>query len=116
MHASESATPGRVRRNCAGMARVVRVPSWLDAAVRFPAGGALRVHRAPTQMRPREASVARDRFDDPDGDYRVRYFATTLVGALLEVLDHFRSNKVAESDLALIGRLPGIIDILEEEP
>ena len=60
----------------------------------MPAGGAVRVHpdplALPGMLRPGE--VARNRFDDPAGQFRVRYLASTLRGALLEVLAGFRTS------------------------
>lgn len=83
----------------------------------FPLQGALRVHRAPTQLRPRTADRERprDRFDDPIGQYRVRYLATTLRGALIEVCNHWRRSQPAEDLLSAVGHVVGI-DVLEEQP
>jgi RES domain len=80
----------------------------------FPAG-AVRVHRAPTQLRPRDGDSHPDRFDDPALEYRVRYFASTLKGSLLEVLDHFRPNAQADEALSAIEGVYGF-NILDEEP
>lgn len=85
------------------------------STLEFPAAGAVRVHRAPTQLRPRESDSRPDRFDDPRNEYRVRYLATTLRGALLEVLDHFRPDADAEASLSSVTGVEGI-DMLEEEP
>jgi hypothetical protein len=93
-----------------------RKPDWEAATIEFPGDGAFRVHRAPTQLRPRDTNTPRDRFDDPDQIYRVRYLATTLNGALLEVLDHFRLNVATEDQLGRIGLLPApVVNILDEE-
>lgn len=83
----------------------------------FPTHGAVRVHRAPTQLRPRTADRERprDRFDDPIGQYRVRYLATTLRGALIEVCNHWRRSQPTEDLLSAVGHVVGI-DLLEEQP
>lgn len=72
------------------------------------------MHRAPTQLRPRDGEGSPDRFDDPQNNYRVRYFASTVRGSLLEVLDHFRPDEGAEE--ALAHKSVEGVDILEEEP
>jgi hypothetical protein len=84
------------------------------ACLPFPSEGVLRVHRAPTQLRPREGGTGPDRFDDPQDEYRVRYFGSTIRGCLLEVLDHFRGVPLAEEALSAHTTIG--IDILEEEP
>lgn len=83
------------------------------AATRFPHTGAWRLHRAPTQLSPRDHNPPRDRWDDPEHEYRVRYFATTMRGAMLEVLDHFRPNADTEAGLAEVDA--DGLDMLEEE-
>lgn len=95
--------------------RVVDGQVWKAAEVPFPEVGAWRLHHSPTQLSHREDGCAVDRFDDPDGGYRVRYLATSPRGAMLEVLDHFRANDEAEATLAATEGVEGL-DILEEEP
>lgn len=93
-----------------------RSSNFEHAQVPFPAEGAWRLHQAPAQLREREpGDPPRDRFDDPDGIYRVRYFATTRRGSMLEVLDHFRRNDAAEASFAQVVGIEGV-DILEDEP
>lgn len=55
----------------------------------------------------------RNRFDDPDGQFRVRYLATTLRGALLEVLAGFRTSASLERRLADVS---GVADETDLEP
>jgi len=74
------------------------------------------MHRTPAQLGPREHNPPRDRFDDPEFVYRVRYFATALRGAMLEVLDHFRPNADMEAAQSAITVSDDLIDILQEEP
>jgi hypothetical protein len=89
------------------------------ATLEYPPEGAFRIHRAPTQLRPRDGIAGLDRFDDPrDGyqrGYRVRYLASTVRGSLLEILDHFRSHDGVETELAAVSGLQGV-NVLEEEP
>lgn len=89
--------------------------NWKAPLREFPNAGALRVHRSPRELRPRDTVPPPDRFDDPDGDYRVRYLATTLIGCLLEVMDQFRSDPDADAGLQAITGIEGV-DILEDEP
>jgi hypothetical protein len=85
--------------------------------VTFPTEGAFRVHRAPTQLRPRDGDTKPDRFDDPRGEYRVRYFASTFRGSFLEVIDHFRAAQDdVEQVIARTPVLPGTTDVLSDEP
>ncbi len=71
----------------------------------MPAGGAVRVHRDPLALPSalRGGEVARNRFDDPSGQFLVRYLATTLRGALLEVLAGFRTSPALERQLAEVA-------------
>lgn len=94
---------------------MLRSSNFEHAQVSFPAPGAWRLHQAPAQLREREpGDPPRDRFDDPRGLYRLRYFATSQRGSMLEVLDHFRANDAAEAALAAVATVG--VDILEEEP
>jgi hypothetical protein len=54
------------------------------------------------------------RFDDPEGGYPVRYLATHLRGALIEVLDQFRTVTATEQRLRQVKGVEGL-DILAEE-
>ena len=63
----------------------------------YPVRGAFRVHRAPTT---RFIRPPRDRFDDPASEYTAWYLASTLRGALIEVLNHFRPDPATEQALA----------------
>ena len=79
------------------------------ARVVIPAGGALRVHPDPLALPSalRGGEVARNRFDDPSGQFLVRYLATTLRGALLEVLAGFRTSPALERRLAEVTGVEG---------
>jgi hypothetical protein len=69
--------------------------------VALPARGAFRVHRNPTVLERRfEPS---HRFDDPEGEYGVWYLASTLRGALVEVLDHWRDDPSTEDELSRVA-------------
>ena len=73
----------------------------------LPPDGVWRVHPSP-ELLPRapkfeEGEIAQSRFDDPAGQYRVRYAATTLRGCLLEVLSaSFRLRRPLEERLAAV--------------
>lgn len=82
------------------------------AEVQFPGAGAWRLHHQPLEVFHRPEP--RDRFDDPENRYLVRYFATTIRGVMLEVLNHFRRNDEAETALSEVQTIG--IDLLEEEP
>ena len=75
----------------------------------MPAEGAVRVHPDPLALPSalRGGEVARNRFDDPSGQFLVRYLATTLRGALLEVLAGFRTSPALERRLAEVAGVEG---------
>ena len=92
----------------------MRSPIMARSAVGFPAAGAWRLHPRPGQLSSRATSPPKDRFDDPQLRYRVRYLATTRRGCMLEVLDHFRPNLEAETKLSVVA-IDGY-SILDDEP
>jgi hypothetical protein len=69
----------------------------------LPETGAFRVHPDPGAL-PRliHDGPARNRFDDPEGRYAVRYVAANLTGALLETMARFRPAPAAEALLAAV--------------
>ena len=73
----------------------------------MPAVGAVRVHPDPGALPrfPPAGEPPRNRFDDPRGQFRVRYAATTRRGALIEVLAGFRPNPATENLLAAVSRV-----------
>lgn len=77
------------------------------AAVTFPAAGGLRVHPHPDQLRfpPFPPGQGPNRFDDPRGQYSVRYVADTLYGCLIEVLARFVPDPAAEAVLSGVDGL-----------
>lgn len=77
--------------------------------VRLPAAGVVRAHPDPGALPrfPGPGEVPRNRFDDPAGEFRVRYAATTVRGAFLEVLAGFRSNGPVEARLAAVTGVVG---------
>lgn len=79
----------------------------------FPFGGGIRVGLTPSYAPPLGPPI--HRFDDPRSDYRVRYFATSLRGALIEVFDQFRPDDPTEKHLLDVENLEGN-DVLSEEP
>ncbi|MHB1500627.1 MAG: hypothetical protein ACYDD0_00180 [Candidatus Dormibacteria bacterium] len=84
----------------------------LRRAAMLPEGG-VRVHPDPQSLPgfPRPGEVPRNRFDDPEGQFRVRYLATTRRGALLEVLAGFRSSPPLERSLGEVVGVEGPEDL-----
>jgi len=80
--------------------------------VAAPPEGLWRIHRDPTALpqRPGPGEQPPNRFDDPRGDYRVRYLATNRRGAFLEVLARFRRSPETEERL---GGVTEVDDALE---
>lgn len=76
----------------------------------LPAEGVWRVHPNPLTLpeRPGPGEVPPNRFDDPLGQYRVRYLATTRKGAFLEVLARFRRSPET------VERLQSVRNIVED--
>jgi hypothetical protein len=73
----------------------------------------------PRFARPADHEKPISRFDDPDREYHVRYAATDLRGALIEVLQGFRVNQAAEQALASVpgdGGRPGDLEDLNGGP
>ena len=66
----------------------------------------------PTILQP--VDLPRHRFDDPDGIYGVRYFGSTLRGALVEVFDQFRTHPTTEHELTDVSEVEGG-DVLSDE-
>ncbi|HUE96027.1 MAG TPA: RES domain-containing protein [Longimicrobiaceae bacterium] len=90
----------------------------IGRAASFPATGAYRVSPSPWAVFPltEPGTPVRPvhRFDDPEGGYPVRYLATALRGALIEVLDKFRTVTATEQRLRQVQGVDGL-DILAEE-
>lgn len=80
--------------------------------LRLPETPIVRVHREPTVLARRDRPL--NRFDDPDGNFGVWYFATNLRGALVEVLNRFRVNQATEDDLAAVDGIAGF-DVLADD-
>lgn len=72
--------------------------------LRLPTRGALRVAVDPARLpsEPRGGEPGRNRFDDPDGRFVVRYLAESLRGCLLELLARFRHSHTAEARIAAV--------------
>lgn len=82
-----------------------------DEARRWtPRGGVWRIHPDPVRLpsRPGHREPSPNRFDDPLGQYRVRYLSTTRRGAFLEVLCVFRRNDEARK------RLIGVTNVTDD--
>jgi len=60
---------------------------------------------------PRPGEAPRNRFDDPEGQFRVRYLATTRRGALLEILAGFRPSPPLERSLSEVVGVEGRDDL-----
>ncbi len=74
--------------------------------VHLPEAGALRVHPDPSHLpRLRLGEPGRNRFDDPERAFAVRYAAETLRGCLIETMARFRPD--LPTDL-LLGQVEGI--------
>lgn len=93
-----------------------------DWTVSFPDDGVWRVHPEP-ELLPRaprfeDGEIAQSRFDDPAGQYKVRYAGGTLRGCLLEVLSaSFRVRQSVEDRVAAITNAeaePGDLADLDE--
>lgn len=74
----------------------------------LPDGGVVRVHPDPTALpsRPGPHELPHNRFDDPHGQFRVRYAASTRRGAVIEVLAGFRPHGVVEARPAAVTNTP----------
>ena len=89
----------------------------------WPHQGALRIHHDPTRLpiqRPAD-QPGRDRFDDPIGEFVMRYLSSDLRGCLVETMDRFRPDPKAEALLASIsgsedvpGKTPALVDGVDE--
>ena len=68
---------------------------------------AWRVHVNPTALPnlPVEGETPPNRYDDPQREYRVRYFATNKRGAFLEVLARFRRNDETQKRLGAVAEV-----------
>lgn len=74
----------------------------------LPDGGAWRVHPEPAALpRLSHEGPGGNRYDDPLGEYAVRYAAENLTGALLETMARFRPAPEAE---VLLAAVTGIED------
>ncbi|MHB8296174.1 MAG: RES domain-containing protein [Acidimicrobiales bacterium] len=90
-----------------------RLPGLGLRLVTMPAQGGVRVHPDPLALpgAPRPGEQPRNRFDDPAGQFRARYLASTLRGALLEVLAGFRVSAALEQRLAEVVGVAGPDDL-----
>jgi hypothetical protein len=77
--------------------------------VDYPGDGTLRVSWDPTRLegtrrvgQPGPSPAEGNRFDDPLGEFLVRYTADRLRGCLVETMSRFRSAPTAETVLASI--------------
>lgn len=66
--------------------------------------GVWRIHPDPKALpsHPGPGETWPNRFDDPLGEYRVRYFATTRRGAFLEILGWWRTEQQTRARLAAV--------------
>jgi RES domain len=77
----------------------------------LPDTGAVRVHPQPQGLpRLRREGPGRNRFDDPDGVFAVRYAADTIHGCMIETMSRFRPHPDTE---ALLRDITGVD---EEDP
>jgi hypothetical protein len=75
-----------------------------QGALVFPPSGAVRLHPEPQALpRLRHEGPGRNRFDDPDNIFLVRYAADTLRGCLVETLSRFRRSPRTDALLASIA-------------
>jgi hypothetical protein len=83
-----------------------------------PVAGAYRVHPAPEllPLAPRPGEPGRNRFDDPEGEFRVRYLASTLRGCCVELLARWQDDQVAENHLAEVEGLDEFDDLDLPDP
>jgi RES domain len=80
----------------------------------LPETGAIRVHPEPEALpRLRREGLGRNRFDDPDGVFAVRYAACTLHGCLIETMSRFRPHPDTET---LLRDVTGLDDEDPGEP
>lgn len=94
-------------------------PGRDPVSLALPAGGGVRVHPEPAALpRLRHEGPGRNRFDDPDGVFMIRYAASTLSGCLVETLARFRPHPDTEALLRTIDAVdaddPG--ETLYQEP
>jgi hypothetical protein len=81
-------------------------PGTEPGSLALPAGGGVRVHPQPAALpRLRHEGPGRNRFDDPDGGFVVRYAASTLNGCLVETMARFRPHPETE---ALLRAIEGV--------
>jgi hypothetical protein len=72
--------------------------------VPLPRSGAVRVHPAPEALpQLRHEGPGRNRFDDPQGSFLMRYTAENLRGCLVETMARFRPNPAADALLAAVA-------------
>jgi hypothetical protein len=76
----------------------------IHGSVEFSGRGAIRVSANPPLLpSPRRLEeLGSNRFDDPEGQYVVRYLATALRGSFVELLARFRTNDEAETRLGSV--------------
>lgn len=86
-------------------------PEEASEPLTLPDTGAVRVHPQPDVLpRLRREGHGRNRFDDPEGVFTVRYAADTLHGCLVETMSRFRPDPNTEA------LLRDITDVDEEDP
>lgn len=94
-------------------------PEGPSAAYRqapLPPDGGWRVHPDPASLpRLRHEGPGGNRYDDPDGQYTVRYLAKRLTGSLLETMARFRPAPTAEALLDDITNIGDPADQPEEQ-
>jgi len=74
----------------------------------LPEAGGVRVHPEPAALpRLRHEGAGRNRFDDPDGAFVVRYAASSLHGCLIETMSRFRPEPHTEALLRSIDGVDG---------
>jgi hypothetical protein len=79
-------------------------PPSAVSRLELPETGAIRVHPEPAALpRLRREGAGRNRFDDPDGIFLVRYAADTLHGCLVETMARFRPHPATDAVLSTIG-------------
>lgn len=83
-----------------------------------PVAGAFRVHPAPEllPLAPRPGEPGRNRFDDPDGEFRVRYLASTLRGCCVELLARWQEDRATEDILEDVEGLDEFDDLNLPDP
>lgn len=77
----------------------------------LPAAPLRRVNSQPEMLPPiprPDAGPGRNRWDSPDGSFRVRYLASTLRGCFVELMSRFRDDPATEALLAAVEGIDGV--------